>query len=76
MRRAYMIGAVTMAMAFAAIHGSPAYGRAADSARNFRHYFSDLKNADGNLNPVERFLFSLVLANSTTGSPNSRSDTR
>jgi hypothetical protein len=63
MKRAYLIATMTMAMALAAIHGSPAYGRAADSARNFRHYFSDLKNADDSLNPVQRFVFSLILAN-------------
>jgi hypothetical protein len=69
-----MIGAMTMAMAFAAIQGSPAYGRVADSARNFRHYFSDLKSADDSLNPLQRFMFSLMLTNSSTGALDSRSD--
>jgi hypothetical protein len=73
MRRAYTIGTVTVAMAFAAVHSSPAYGRAANSARNFRHYFSDLKNADDTLNPLQRFVFSLMLTNSTTGVPDSGS---
>lgn len=75
MRRAYTIGAMTVAMAFAAIHGSPAYGRAANSARNFRHYFIDLKSADGSLNPLQRFVFSLMLTNSTSVALDSRSDT-
>jgi len=71
-----MIGTVAVAMAFAAVHGSPAYGRAANSARNFRHYFSDLKSADDSLNPLQRFVFSLMLANSTTDAPGSSSGTR
>ena len=35
----------------------------ASSARSFRHYFHDLRGADSTLNPVERFVFSLMLAN-------------
>jgi hypothetical protein len=54
---------MALGIAFAAAHGAPVYGRAANSARSFRHYFQDLKTADANLNPVERFVFSLILAN-------------
>ena len=32
------------------------------SAHNFEHYFHNLKSGNS-LNPVERFVFSLVLAN-------------
>lgn len=69
MKRAYLIGTVALSLALAAVHGAPAYGRAADSARSFRHYFRDLKNADGSLTPVERFVFSLVLANTKPAQP-------
>lgn len=63
MRRAYLIGTLALGMSLVAVHSSPAYCRAANSARNFRHYFSDLKAADNSLNPVQRFMFSLMLAN-------------
>jgi hypothetical protein len=69
MRRAYIIGTMALGLAFAAVHGSPAYGRVASSARSFRHYFHDLQGADSNLNPVERFVFSLMLANTKQPPP-------
>jgi hypothetical protein len=63
MRRAYIIGAMALGLALAGIHGSPAYGRVAHSASNFSHYFRGLKGEGSSLNPVERFVFSLMLAN-------------
>jgi hypothetical protein len=69
MRRAYIIGTMALGLAFAAIHGSPAYGRVANSARNFRRYFHDLQGADSSLNPVERFVFTLMLANTKQPPP-------
>ena len=69
MRRAYIIGTMALGLTFAAVHGSPAYGRVANSARSFRHYFRDLHGADSNLNPVERFVFSLMLANTKQPQP-------
>lgn len=62
-RRAYIIGFMTLALAANAVHTSPVYGRFVSSAHSFRYYFQDLKNAGTKLNPIERFLFSLVLAN-------------
>jgi hypothetical protein len=41
----------------------------ASSARSFRHYFHDLQGADSSLNPVERFVFSLMLANTKQPQP-------
>ncbi len=41
-----------------------AYHRIAASARNFEHRFEDLRGAGKSLNPVERIVFSLALANS------------
>ena len=69
MRRYYTIGMLALGMSLAATHGLPVYGRAATSARNFRHYFSDLKSADSSLNPVQRFMFSLMLANTKQQPP-------
>jgi hypothetical protein len=51
-----MIATAALALALVGIRGAPAYGR-------FHHYFQDLKSADANLNPVERVVFSLILAN-------------
>ena len=41
----------------------PVYDRAVSSANSFRQYFRDLKKAD-TMGPIERFVFSLALANS------------
>jgi len=41
----------------------PRYSRLATSRQNFQEYFRDLDQAGSSLNPVERFVFSLVLAN-------------
>jgi hypothetical protein len=64
-----MIATVALGLALVRVHGAPVYGRAANSARNFRHYFQDLKSADANLNPVERVVFSLILANTDDQQP-------
>jgi hypothetical protein len=39
------------------------------SAQSFQHYFQDLKGAGTSLSPVERFVFSLILANTRTPRP-------
>ena len=36
--------------------------RIASSAHNFRQYFAAMKTTGGSLGPVERFVYSLVLA--------------
>jgi hypothetical protein len=54
--------AVTMALTGAAT--APACNRLVSSAHNFRQYFRDLGKSD--VNTVERFVFSLMLANSKT----------
>ena len=53
-----------MVLAVNVAQTSPAYCRIANSARNFQHYYNDLKQGDNSLNPFERFVFSLVLSNS------------
>jgi len=51
------------------LRNAPAYGRLVSSAQSFQHYFQDLKGACASLNPVERFVFSLILANTQTSRP-------
>ena len=65
-RKAYIIGILTVGLMAAAVRTAPAYGRLVSSAQSFQHYFEDLKGAGASLNPVERFVFSLVLANTRT----------
>ena len=43
---------------------SPAFGRFVSSAQSFRHQFQNLKKAGSSLNPIERFVFSIVLSTS------------
>ncbi len=52
-----------------ALRSAPAYGRLVSSAQSFQHYFQDLKGAGASLNPVERFVFSLILTNTRTPHP-------
>jgi hypothetical protein len=62
-RRPYIIGIVAgLALTFAA--GFPGYSRIVSSAESFRHHFSAMQTTSGPLGPVERFVFSLVMANS------------
>ena len=39
-------------------------GRIASSAHNFRQHFQSMQTSSRSLGPVERFVYSLVLANS------------
>ena len=68
-RKAYIIGILTVGLMATAFRNAPAYGRLVSSAQSFEHYFQDLKGAGSSLNPVERFVFSLVLANTRTPRP-------
>jgi hypothetical protein len=62
-RKAYKIGLVAMALTIAAIL-PPFSSRIAASRQNFQEYFQDLNQSGNSLNPIERVVFSLVLANS------------
>jgi hypothetical protein len=64
MRRNFMIGLVALGLTATAVHG-PGYNHIRTSAQNFRQYFKDLK-ASSSLSPIERFVFSLMLANTRT----------
>ncbi|MGA2269538.1 MAG: hypothetical protein ABSH44_13800 [Bryobacteraceae bacterium] len=68
-RKAYIIGILAVGLMATAIRTAPAYGRLVSSAQSFQHYFQDLKGAGTSLSPVERLVFSLVLANTRTPQP-------
>jgi hypothetical protein len=55
-----------MGLTVTAVHTTPVYCRIVSSTRNFQQYFRDLKQAGSSLSPIERFVFSLVLAHSKT----------
>ena len=60
MRRIFTIGIMAAGLVSAVLHTPP--GRIVTSARTVGYYFSDLKRAGVSRNPVERFVFSLILA--------------
>jgi hypothetical protein len=57
-----MIGILALGLTASAVH-APVYSRIRTSAQSFHRYFKDLKSAGSALSPLERFVFSLVLAN-------------
>jgi hypothetical protein len=68
-RKACMTGVLGLALL---LIGAPhAVRHIATSAQNFQQYFENFKGAGNALGPVERIVFSLVLAN-TNPSPPSR----
>ena len=73
-RKTYIIGTLVAGLALAAVQSGPGISRIASSAHNFEHYFQNLKSGSS-LNPVERFVFSLVLANTDAAGSNKASDT-
>ena len=62
-RKAYRVGLVAMALTMM-VALTPFSSRIATSRQNFQEYFQDLNQSGNSLNPVERVVFSLVLANS------------
>ena len=63
-RKAYMIGALVVILALHSAQGAGAYCKVVQSAQNFQRYYSDLKQGQNSLNPIERLVFSLVLSTS------------
>jgi len=53
---------MAVTLAFGVATPGPAYCRLFTSAQSFRQHFRDMKRS--NLTPLERFVFSLVLAHS------------
>jgi hypothetical protein len=72
LRRTYIIGTVALGLMLTAVRVSPAYCRLLLSARSFQTYFHDLKEEDQSLNPLQRFVFSLMLADGKAQAPNVR----
>jgi hypothetical protein len=60
-----MIGAITAGLMATAAESGRVCGRLAGSAERFRRNFHDLERMGNALSPLERFVFSLVLANSS-----------
>jgi hypothetical protein len=65
-RKACTIGILAVGLTLTALHGIPFCGRLVSSAQNFQQCFRALKDANATANPVERLMFSLMLANSKT----------
>ena len=62
-RKVFAVG--FLATALTAIGFAPScYSHFVTSRQSFQQYFQDLDPKGNSLNPVERFVFSLVLANS------------
>jgi hypothetical protein len=57
-----------LAVLMAAVSTGP-HLRLATSAQSFQRYFRDLKGAGNSVSPVERFVFSLVLATADSHPP-------
>lgn len=62
MRRACMIGAMAAGLALTALQTAPVYCRLASSARTVRQHLRDFEHSGQGLSPVERLMFSLLLA--------------
>ena len=62
-RRSYIIGILAAGLTLAAMFGNPGYSKIVSSAHNFRQQFRSLQDSGTSLGPVERFVYSLVLAN-------------
>jgi hypothetical protein len=59
---------IAATVALTAPHSVPAYSRLVSSAHSFRQHFRDLENSG--VNPIERVVFSLVLAHSGSSQAN------
>ena len=62
-RKAYIIGVVALGLTAMAARTTPLYGKFATSARTFQRYVNRLNTTGDSLSPIERFVFSLILAN-------------
>ena len=72
MRRAQIIGIMVVGLMAATVRTSPAIGRFVSSAQSVSRNFTCLKRSGVSLNPVERFVFSLLLANTNAQGPADR----
>jgi hypothetical protein len=65
-RKACTIGILAVGLTLTAVCGVPVCGRLVSSAQNVQQCFRALKSASVTANPVERLMFSLMLANAKT----------
>ena len=65
-RKACTIEILAVGLTLTAVHGIPVCGRLLSSAQNVQQCFRALKGGSANANPVERLMFSLMLANAKT----------
>jgi hypothetical protein len=65
-RKAHIIAILVLGLTAGTVHTSPVLYRFVSSAQSFQHYYRDLKDAGTSMSPIERFVFSLVLANPKT----------
>jgi hypothetical protein len=72
-RKGFIIGTLAILLTAATAGNSPVYSKAVSSVHSFRQNFGDLKKADS-MNPIERFVFSLVLSNSKAPAAGAPSD--
>ncbi len=61
-----MIGAGILAVSLTLGNCANSYSRIHSSAASFGHYFQGLERTEVALNPIERLVFSLILANTRT----------
>jgi len=61
-RKAYITAILALGLMAGAVHTSPVFGRFVSSAQSFQSYYRDLKQAGASVSPMERFVFSLLLA--------------
>jgi hypothetical protein len=64
-----MIGMLAAGLAVTGAFTAPSYCRLISSARSVQRYLRDLDAADSSMGPIERLVFSLVLANSRASQP-------
>jgi hypothetical protein len=60
----YIIGTLAVVLAMNLAQSTGAYCRIVTQAQNFQRYYHDLQQGQSSLSPIERLVFSLVLANS------------
>jgi hypothetical protein len=65
-RSAWLLAVLMISGAGASTHY---FGRLAGSAREFQRYYKDLDYRGSPLNPIERVVYSLVLANASVSEP-------
>jgi hypothetical protein len=65
-RKAYIIAIMALGLTASAARTSPAVGRFVSSAQSFQQHFRELKNSGSSMSPIERLVFSLILANTAS----------